>query len=490
MNFLSANSVLILFIYIFNLCNAYHYVVMKAESTASSNDFCAYSNIRPTLPEKITEAKPLEIVSAVDWCTNDSKSNASEQVLLIPAGNCSLDAQLQNFYDMGGKVILLINNGSLVHMNFIDDESLNGTGLSSMTISESSARVLKEMGEIITVKLFKPPSVPGVYFLLTIGAIAIFTAAVGSYVSGLTSYKIFSERVTNTSGAGNEVPEVHRLQDQRLQNRWFRLQQFLTGLLKKIEIGEENGTPVIVLNPCIQRTIEFIKTQFPQIKRVEYFTDGCSAQYKNFKSMMNLCHHKTDFQTDACWSFHATSHGKTICDGIGGTVKRAVTKKNLQSVYQSTQITNAHQMFLYCSDLCSKISFFFLSEQEIQNCRNKLEDPFSKGKSITGTRSFHFFFSPSSTSEITAKRTSLDPEIYIRWNFIKGAESSALIQCSKPSLHNYVACVYEKNWWIGLVSKLNKEGDYTITFMHPHRPSETFYWPERQDECPVPPVPS
>ncbi|GBL78187.1 hypothetical protein AVEN_187136-1, partial [Araneus ventricosus] len=66
------------------------------------------------------------------------------------------------------------------------------------------------------------------------------------------------------------------------------------------------------------------------------------------------------------------------------------------------------------------------------------------------------------------------------------AESSAILQRLEPSLHNYVACVYEETWWIGLVSELNKgEGDDTIAFMHPHGPSETFYWSERQDECPV-----
>lgn len=131
-------------------------------------------------------------------------------------------------------------------------------------------------------------------------------------------------------------------------------------------------------------------------------------------------------------------------------------------------------MYSYCCGLFSKIFFFFLSEIEIQNCRNKLKEQFFKGKTITGTKSFHFF-SPSSIEEITAKRTSLDPEICIRWNFIKGAETSPILQHSEPSLYNYVACVYEENWWIGLVSEFNKEGDYTIAFMHPHGPSETFY---------------
>ncbi|GBM05560.1 hypothetical protein AVEN_94825-1 [Araneus ventricosus] len=71
-------------------------------------------------------------------------------------------------------------------------------------------------------------------------------------------------------------------------------------------------------------------------------------------------------------------------------------------------------------------------------------------------------------------------------NLIKGAENSAILQYLEPSLHNYFVCVYEENSWIELVSELNKEVDYTIAFMHPYGPSETFYWPERQDECHVP----
>ncbi|GBM36399.1 hypothetical protein AVEN_234790-1 [Araneus ventricosus] len=70
---------------------------------------------------------------------------------------------------------------------------------------------------------------------------------------------------------------------------------------------------------------------------------------------------------------------------------------------------------------------------------------------------------------------------------LEGAENSAILQRLEPRFNKYVACVYEGNWWIELGSELNKEeGDHTIAFMHPHGPSETFYWPEGQDECPVP----
>ena len=45
---------------------------------------------------------------------------------------------------------------------------------------------------------------------------------------------------------------------------------------------------------------------------------------------MNLCHHVEDFNFNAKWSFFATSHGKSPCDGVGGTVKRQMLRASLQ----------------------------------------------------------------------------------------------------------------------------------------------------------------
>jgi len=36
----------------------------------------------------------------------------------------------------------------------------------------------------------------------------------------------------------------------------------------------------------------------------------------------------------------------------------------------------------------------------------------------------------------------------------------------------YVACVYEAEWWVGIILKVDKDqGDVRINFMHPHGPS-------------------
>ena len=54
-----------------------------------------------------------------------------------------------------------------------------------------------------------------------------------------------------------------------------------------------------------------------------------AVQYKNDKNFANLCHHQKDFGLNAKWNFF-TSHDKQTCDGIGGTVKRIMSKESLQ----------------------------------------------------------------------------------------------------------------------------------------------------------------
>ncbi len=65
------------------------------------------------------------------------------------------------------------------------------------------------------------------------------------------------------------------------------------------------------------------------IKKIFFASDGAGAQYKNKYNFINLCNFKIDFQIDAEWHFHATSHGKSACDRIGGTLKRAAYRFSL-----------------------------------------------------------------------------------------------------------------------------------------------------------------
>ena len=54
------------------------------------------------------------------------------------------------------------------------------------------------------------------------------------------------------------------------------------------------------------------------------FSDGPSSQFKN-KYIVNFLH-KLNQTIDIQWNFFATSHGKGVVDGVGGTIKRLVWK--------------------------------------------------------------------------------------------------------------------------------------------------------------------
>ena len=70
-----------------------------------------------------------------------------------------------------------------------------------------------------------------------------------------------------------------------------------------------------------------------------------------------------DFGIEASWNFSATSHGKSPCDGIGGTVKRVTGRASLQRPKENYILT-ALQMFEFCSTTVnlSSIQFFFVSK--------------------------------------------------------------------------------------------------------------------------------
>ena len=76
----------------------------------------------------------------------------------------------------------------------------------------------------------------------------------------------------------------------------------------------------------------YLKPHYPQLTQVDYFSDGCGAQCKNFKNFLNLTYHQSDFGIKASWSFFTTSHGKSPYDGIGDSVKRKLNSASLNSL--------------------------------------------------------------------------------------------------------------------------------------------------------------
>ena len=131
-----------------------------------------------------------------------------------------------------------------------------------------------------------------------------------------------------------------------------------------------------------------IKTNLPQIKNIEYFSDGCAGQYKNCKNMLNLCFHCEDFGFTAKWNFFATSHGKQPCDGIGGTVKRLATLASLQRDMDN-HILSPQTMYKYCNENIEGINFIYISSEDLTLVRTPLKERLDTANTIPGTCSYH-----------------------------------------------------------------------------------------------------
>ena len=139
-----------------------------------------------------------------------------------------------------------------------------------------------------------------------------------------------------------------------------------------------------------QKVIDYVKDVMPTTRKLYYFSDGAASQYKNYKNFSNLLMHYADFGISAEWHFFATSHGKSPCDGIGGTVKREAARASLQATTTGFLLTPI-DLYQWCHKHISGIIFIWVSQEEIELCGKTLSERFLKAREIPGTRENHSF---------------------------------------------------------------------------------------------------
>lgn len=183
--------------------------------------------------------------------------------------------------------------------------------------------------------------------------------------------------------------------------------------------SENNEVPPVmsfaVISDCLEHDtaavsafqhelMKYLKKDLPELKEIHYFSDGASSQYKNKKKFLNLCHHESDYQIQADWNFFATSHGKSACDGIGGTVKRLAGRASLQRPFQD-QIQTPEDLFSWARENIKGVRVIWVPKAAVTERRAHLASRFSTAKAIKGTRSLHYF-KPISLSTMLVSVTS------------------------------------------------------------------------------------
>ena len=105
------------------------------------------------------------------------------------------------------------------------------------------------------------------------------------------------------------------------------------------------------------------------------------------------------------WKQSGTSHVKSACDGIGGTVKRPATKANLKKTAHN-HILTLLDMFIYCESDVPGIKFFYVSCTTIKENVIKLQGRYNAAQTVKGTRQLHRFV-PQPQGKLLVYSTSL-----------------------------------------------------------------------------------
>lgn len=173
-------------------------------------------------------------------------------------------------------------------------------------------------------------------------------------------------------------------------------------------ISEKLGHDANAVHLFNSKAIAYLKKKFGEsnVKMIIYFSDGAGSQYKNKFNFVNLVHHKTDFGVNAEWNFSATPHGKEVCDGIGGSVKRHAFKTSLQLV-DGNQISTPKQLFEWAQGFFKKITFDFCTQTEHDLHDQKYEKRFKTAITVKNTRMYHQYL-PLDDKNIACKIFSHD----------------------------------------------------------------------------------
>ena len=217
-------------------------------------------------------------------------------------------------------------------------------------------------------------------------------------------------------------------------------------------------------------------------------TDGCGGQYKNKYNFTNACMHFEDFELDCELHFFATSHGKNMCDGVAGTLKRLVAKASLQRT-TGNFITSPEQFLQFCNENIKETQCVFIKKSVVEETAAKLEsERFAKASTLKGTLGYHCII-PINQSQVKAFQTSTSTDFKI--HKVKQDENSTEPQVEVLDLkvNDSVICMYDGDYWGGMITDIDIElNDFNVNFMHPKinlkNPKVKYVFPqEEKDEC-------
>ncbi|CAF1608935.1 unnamed protein product, partial [Didymodactylos carnosus] len=136
---------------------------------------------------------------------------------------------------------------------------------------------------------------------------------------------------------------------------------------------------------CLDVIVNEIKSYVPDVNEIIFFSDGAASQFKNRFLLRYLTYMMDDNAVDISWNFFASSHGKGVVDGIGGTLKRLVWSEMMAG----KRCTSASDFVQICNEKTKTIIVGQITNAQIDVTIAKLSYMFDQTCSVPVIRKLH-----------------------------------------------------------------------------------------------------
>ncbi|XP_060564869.1 uncharacterized protein LOC132724071 [Ruditapes philippinarum] len=275
------------------------------------------------------------------------------------------------------------------------------------------------------------------------------------------------------------------------------------------DIGHNIGSVYTFIKKLI---LDLKQTLKCNLRKVYYWTDGPSSQYKNKTAFFITSNHDELLGPKADWNYFESGHGKGACDGIGGTAKRMAD----QSIRQGkVSIQDATDFYKWAKEGHKTAKYILVKPDECNKSREELEVINKILCPVKGTMKIHHVKGVSK-GVVHTQTTScycvdcINGSLHVEYeeNLLlrekrKPEKESEHEKCEeenidsrdKPSLKinleldsgRWVAVIYDHEWHIGQIKEVdNADDDCLVSFMQRLKcrgvKLPTFKWPNNADE--------
>lgn len=244
-----------------------------------------------------------------------------------------------------------------------------------------------------------------------------------------------------------------------------------------------------------------LQEKHPSIKHIDVYSDGASSQFKQRFLFSNLFGWQQQFGIKLQWHFFATSHGKGVVDGIGGTVKRSVWRYVRSG---KVQASTPKAFFDAAVARNPEITVNFITKESIHQSKEVLEAQWSDTTPVANTHKLHFVKPKGSCHLLTGVTSDAQDfsEVRIRDDLhtttseetmdeddtADGATTHHMAsQDVQLNLHvrDWVVVKFQQQEYPGEITELREETEQKtraiqVTVMH--RSGNNWKWPRPEDK--------